>query len=275
MNVKSPVMIYGDGMTQTVFSGDHSFGDNYTTFKSYTLASKGPAAILQDLCVRNTAGAAKHQAVALLVGGDKSIINRCRLEGYQDTLYAHSKRQFYRDCTITGTIDFVFGDAAVVLQNCTLIAKKPLAAQKNMVTAQGRSDPNQNTGISLQLCNFVPSPQLAPVVDRFPTFLGRPWQKFSRTMVMESFIGAHINPAGWYEWSGTLFLDTLWFGEYSNRGPGSSTKNRVKWSTFHAVSDRSVAAKFTVAKLLHDEEEQWVIHSGVDCMEGLLPHEIN
>ncbi|XP_031116882.1 pectinesterase 2.2-like [Ipomoea triloba] len=270
MNAKSPVMIYGDGMTQTVFTGDHSFGDNYTTYNSYTLAAKGPGVILQDLCVRNTAGAAKHQAVALMVGGDKSIINRCFLDGYQDTLYTHSKRQFYRDCTVTGTIDFVFGNAAVVLQNCTLVAKKPGPAQQNMVTAQGRADPNQNTGISLHLCNLTPSPKLKPVIDRFPTFLGRPWRNFARTMVMESYIGAHINPAGWHEWSGTVFLDTLWFGEFSNHGPGSATKSRVKWSTFHAISDRSVASKFTVSGLLQDEEK-WVIQSGVDCMEGLLP----
>nr|GMD54912.1 pectinesterase 2.1-like [Ipomoea batatas] len=271
MNAKSPVMIYGDGMTQTVFTGDHSFGDNYTTYNSYTLAAKGPGVILQDLCVRNTAGAAKHQAVALMVGGDKSIINRCFLDGYQDTLYTHSKRQFYRDCTVTGTIDFVFGDAAVVLQNCTLVAKKPGKAQQNMVTAQGRADPNQNTGISLHLCNLTPSPKLKPVIDRFPTFLGRPWRNFARTMVMESYIGAHINPAGWHEWSGTVFLDTLWFGEFSNHGPGSATKSRVKWSTFHAISDRSVASKFTVSGLLQDDKEKWVIQSGVDCMEGLLP----
>nr|CAD1841035.1 unnamed protein product [Ananas comosus var. bracteatus] len=77
-------------------------------FNSATLAAVGDGLILQDLKIENTAGPKKHQAVALRVGADKAAINRCSIDGYQDTLYAHSLRQFYRDSHISGTIDFIF-----------------------------------------------------------------------------------------------------------------------------------------------------------------------
>ena len=68
-------------------------------------AADGDGFIVQDICFQNTARSQKHQAVALRVGADQSVINRCRIDAYQDTLYAHSLRQFYRDCYITGTVD--------------------------------------------------------------------------------------------------------------------------------------------------------------------------
>ena len=67
------------------------------------------------LTIRNTAGPAVHQAVALRVDLDRSAFFRVAEEGHQDTLYAHSLRQFYRDCRVSGTVDFVFGNGVAVL----------------------------------------------------------------------------------------------------------------------------------------------------------------
>ncbi|KAJ6672854.1 PECTINESTERASE/PECTINESTERASE INHIBITOR 61-RELATED [Salix viminalis] len=96
--------------------------------------------------------------------------------GYQDTLYVHSNRQFFRECNIYGTVDFIFGNAAVVLQNCSIYARKPMASQKNTITAQNRKDPNQNTGISIHACRILAGSDLAPSKGSFPTYLGRPWK---------------------------------------------------------------------------------------------------
>ncbi|XP_057436880.1 pectinesterase 2.1-like [Lotus japonicus] len=154
---KTNVMLVGDGMDATVITGNLNVIDGSTTFQSATVAAVGDGFIAQDIWFQNTAGPEKHQAVALRVGADQSDINRCRIDAYQDTLYAHTNRQFYRDSFITGTVDFIFGNTAVVFQKCNLVARKPMSNQNNMVTAQGREDPNQVTGTSIQQCNLTPS----------------------------------------------------------------------------------------------------------------------
>ncbi|KAA8523719.1 hypothetical protein F0562_010142 [Nyssa sinensis] len=264
---KKNVMIVGDGMNLTIITGSLNVVDGSTTFRSATLAAVGDGFIAQDIWIQNTAGPEKHQAVALRVGADQSVINRCRIDAYQDTLYTHSLRQFYRDCFITGTVDFIFGNAAVVFQNCKLIARKPMANQKNMVTAQGRIDPNQNTGTSIQNCDIIASPDLAPVQSSFPTYLGRPWKEYSRTVVMQSYISDHIHPAGWSEWSGDFALRTLYYGEYLNRGPGAGTSSRVNWAGYHVITSPDEAKKFTVAELI--QGGTWLTSTGVAFTEGL------
>ncbi|KAG4928615.1 hypothetical protein JHK85_055101 [Glycine max] len=92
--------------------------------------------VAMNITFRNTAGPSKHQAVAVRNGADMSTFYSCSFEGYQDTLYTHSLRQFYRECDIYGTVDFIFGNAAVVLQNCNMYPRLPMSGQFNAITAQ-------------------------------------------------------------------------------------------------------------------------------------------
>lgn len=144
--------------------------------------------------------------MAVRNSADFSTFYRCSFEGYQDTLYVHSLRQFYKECDIYGTIDFIFGNAAAVFQTCNLYVRKPLLEQKNTITAQGRTDLNQNTGISIQNCTVEAAPGLASNLSSNLNYLGRPWKQYSRTVFMESYIGEFISPNGWLEWNGTFGL---------------------------------------------------------------------
>ncbi|KAK9071179.1 hypothetical protein SSX86_009747 [Deinandra increscens subsp. villosa] len=144
---KTNIMMIGDGMDQTVMSGNRSYIDGWTTYRSATFAVKGKGFIARDMRFENTAGPEKHQAVAFRSDSDLSVVFRCAITGYQDTLYAHSMRQFYRNCLIKGTVDFIFGDGVVVFQNCDILAVKGLPNQKNTITAQGRKEPTQPSGI--------------------------------------------------------------------------------------------------------------------------------
>ncbi|KAB2081680.1 hypothetical protein ES319_A05G147600v1 [Gossypium barbadense] len=264
---KSNIMFIGDGRTKTIITGSRNVVDGSTTFHSATVAAVGEKFLARDITFQNTAGPSKHQAVALRVGSDLSAFYNCDMLAYQDTLYVHSNRQFYVNCLVAGTVDFIFGNAAAVFQNCDIHARKPNSGQKNMVTAQGRTDPNQNTGIVIQKCRIGATSDLQPVRKNFPTYLGRPWKEYSRTVVMQSTISDVIQPAGWHEWSGSFALKTLFYAEYQNTGAGASTSARVKWGGYKVITSASEAQAFTPGRFIAGGS--WLSSTGFPFALGL------
>ncbi|KAF0888092.1 hypothetical protein E2562_010800 [Oryza meyeriana var. granulata] len=264
---KRNLMFIGDGIGKTVIKASRNVVDGSTTFRSATVAVVSSNFLARDLTIENSAGPSKQQAVALRVGADLSAFYRCSFVGYQDTLYVHSLRQFFRECDIYGTIDFIFGNSAVVFQSCNLYARRPLPNQSNVYTAQGREDPNQNTGISIQKCKVAAASDLAAVQSSFKTYLGRPWKQYSRTVFMQSELDSVVNPAGWLEWSGNFALDTLYYGEYQNTGPGASTSTRVKWKGYRVITSASEASTFTVGSFI--DGDVWLAGTSVPFSVGL------
>ncbi|KAI6696209.1 hypothetical protein NL676_016328 [Syzygium grande] len=261
------IMMVGDGLRYTIITGSRSVGGGFTTFNSATVAVTGDGFIARGITFQNTAGPQNHQAVALRSGSDLSVFYHCGFLGYQDTLYVHSERQFYKECYIYGTVDFIFGNAAVVLQNCMIYARRPMSGQKNVITAQGRTDPNQNTGISIHNSRVMASSDLQPVLSSFKSYLGRPWKQYSRTIFLQTYLDTLIDPAGWLEWDGSFALSTLYYGEYKNLGPAASTSSRVKWPGYRVIKSTSEASKFTVANFLAGQS--WLPATGVPFTAGL------
>ncbi|KAK7353354.1 hypothetical protein VNO80_18800 [Phaseolus coccineus] len=265
---KTNVMFIGDGKGKTVITGGKNYMDNLTTFHTASFAASGTGFIAKDMTFENYAGPGNHQAVALRVGADHAVVYRCNVIGYQDTMYVHSNRQFYRECDIYGTVDFIFGNAAVVFQNCSIWARKPMALQKNTITAQNRKDPNQNTGISIHNCRILATPDLEASKGGYPTYLGRPWKLYARTVYMLSYIGDHVHPRGWLEWNTSSFaLDTLYYGEYMNSGPGAALGQRVNWAGYRAINSTGEASRFTVGQFISGSS--WLPSTGVSFVAGL------
>ncbi|KAL6532489.1 hypothetical protein OROGR_014459 [Orobanche gracilis] len=263
------VMFIGDGPTKTKIIGNRSKIGGWETFWTATVAIEGDNFIAKDIGFENNAGPDMHQAVALRVSGDKSIFHNCRIDGFQDTLYAHNHRQYYRDCTISGTIDFIFGNARAVLQNCTLLIRKPLENQRLcMVTAQGRTLVNQTSAVVLQNCRIMPGADY-PVEDKsYRAYLGRPWKEFSRTIVMDSQIDGLINPDGWSSWNeSSVHLDTCWYAEVNNNGPGADLTRRVKWPGIKSVSIEE-ANSFTPGEYMVGDS--WIADKGIPYDSGRM-----
>ncbi|KAJ0099806.1 hypothetical protein Patl1_19900 [Pistacia atlantica] len=152
-------------------------------------------------------------------------------------------------------------------QAVALRSEGPMDKQKNTVTAQGRTDPNQNTGISIHNSRVMAAPDLAPVLSSFKTYLGRPWKEYSRTVFMQTYLDTLVDPAGWLEWDGDFALDTLYYGEYKNLGPVASTSGRVKWGGYRVITSSSEASKFTVANFIAGNS--WLPATGVPYTSGL------
>ncbi|XP_026430207.1 pectinesterase-like [Papaver somniferum] len=259
------VTMYGDGPEKTVVTGSKNFVDGVRTFQTATFVALGDGFMARDMCFKNTAGPEKHQAVALRVQSDRSVFYNCRIDGYQDTLYTQTHRQFYTNCTVLGTIDFIFGDASAIIQDSTLIVRRPLDNQQNSVTAQGRADKRETTGLVIQNCIIKANYALLPVKFKIKSYLGRPWKEYSRTIIMESMIGNLIAPEGWMPWQGDFALKTLNYVEYENKGPGAATGARVKWPGYKSSMTKDEAMKYTVEPFLGD----WVKPTGVPVQIGL------
>lgn len=190
------------------------------------------------LTIENTAGPDVQQAVAFASDSDLSYIENCEFLGHQDTLYAHSLRQFYNSCRIEGTVDFIFGNSASIFQDCQILVRprqlNPEKGEDNVVAAVGRTDPSQSTGFVFQNCVVNGTDKYMEIYHKNPkvhrNFLGRPWKEFSRTVYINCYLEALINPQGWMPWVGDFALQTLYYGEFNSSGPGGNSSQRVTWS---------------------------------------------
>ncbi|XP_021774344.1 pectinesterase-like [Chenopodium quinoa] len=249
---KTNIVLIGDGAEVTKITANRQISE-FSTSETATFTVLGDGFMAQDIAFENNAGSESGQAVALLCSANHAIFYRCKVIGYHDTLYAKEGSQFYRECDIYGTVDFIFGFATAVFQKCNLYGR---VSEYQIVTytAQGRQSLDQNSGFTLQGCNFTSAPEDG-LRTNISGFLGRPWFPYSTVMVMESFLDRLISPSGWEEWPNTTDSNAIYL-EYRNLGPGADTSRRVKWSGFKVVEDASEALPYTASQLIQGNE--WI-----------------
>jgi len=218
--------------------GKDAFGkDNFTTYTSYTVLVQGNDFIAENLTITNAAGQVG-QAVALHIEGDRCAVINCRLLGNQDTLYAATEgsRQFYKDCYIEGTTDFIFGEATVVFQHCIINSLK-----NSFITAPATT-PRQQFGFVFFDCTLTPADTSVTKV-----YLGRPWRPYGKTVYINTNMGNHILKEGWDNWRNPENEKTAFFAEYQSKGKGAEAKGRVPWSHQLGAVDFK---KYTVKNIL-------------------------
>ena len=156
------------------------------------------------------------QAVAVRTMGDKQIFRNCRFLGSQDTLFVDGQRIYFRDCYIEGRIDFIFGVATAVFENCHVHSKNG-----GVITAAG-TKPETPFGFVFLKCKLTGADGKA--------YLGRPWLPGAATAFIECMLGEHVVSEGWSEWRGTENHKSARFFEYRNTGPGATTRKRPPWT---------------------------------------------
>ncbi|KAK1402436.1 Pectinesterase [Heracleum sosnowskyi] len=255
------ILLVGDGVGKTVITGNRRVEDGFSLQDCATFKVTGDGFKAFLITFENAAGDIG-RAVAMASSSDLSVFYHCTFKGYQDTLYVTSNRQFYKKCQIFGTVDFIFGNAAAVFQDCTIYARKPKPGGGLVVTAQSREHPYENTGITIHRCGLMRAPELKPF-PQYKAFLGRPWKEFARTAYLRSSISDLVDPAGWMTWEGAppSRSRTVDYGEFENTGPGASTNRRVKWRGYHVIRDLQTAAAYDVTNLINGK--LWLPATGV------------
>lgn len=84
---------------------------------------------------------------------------------------------------------------------------------------------------------------------------------------MYSKMESVVDPKGWLEWDGDFALNTLYYGEYMNRGPGSNTSARVTWPGYRVINASTEASQFTVANFI--QGNQWLPATGIPFFPNL------
>lgn len=141
-----------------------------------------------------------------------------------------------------------------------------MPGQFTVITAQSKDDPEENTGISIQNCSILATEDLYAKASEVKSYLGRPWKNYSTAVILVSYIDDFIDAEGWTEWSGDQGLETLYYGEYNNYGPGSATDNRVDWTGYH-VMEYYDAYDFTVSQLITGDE--WLDSTSIPYDDGI------
>ena len=241
---KEGTIITNDDFTGKPYPGKDASGrDKFMTFTTYTVLVQGNDFHAENLTIQNTAGRVG-QAVALHVEGDRCMISNCRLLGNQDTLYTatQNSRQYYKDCYIEGTTDFIFGEATCVFQRCTI---KSLS--DSYITAAS-TRPGQKYGYVFFDCKLVAGTEAKKV------YLGRPWRPYAKTVFINTDMGNHILPVGWDNWRNAQNEKTAYYAEYNSTGDGANLRDRAKWSK---QLSKKEAKKYTLQNIFNNGEA-WV-----------------
>jgi pectinesterase len=213
-NVDSTIVVWND------YSGKpDGTGKNINTFTSSTCLVAGNRITFENITFVNSAGRVG-QAVALHVEGDRCVFRNCKLIGNQDTLFAagENSRQYFVDCTIEGTTDFIFGPSTAVFENCTIRSKAD-----SYITAASTL-PTKAFGFVFIHCTLVANSEATRV------YLGRPWRLYASTAFLDCRLGSHILPVGWHNWNKPEAENSVRYYEYESSGPGANPAARVPWS---------------------------------------------
>lgn len=241
---KAMVKIIGESLTETIIQYDdfaqkkNIFGEEKGTTGSSGFYVFGNEFSAQNITFQNTSGPVG-QAVAVWVKGDKVQFRNCRFLGFQDTLYTYGyeSRQYYYNCYIEGTVDFIFGSSTALFEKCTIYAKND-----GYYTAASTPQ-NKEYGYVFKNCTFTGSAQ----ANTF--YLGRPWRPYAKVVIMESVLDKQVKPEGWNNWDKVSNESTSYYAEYKNTGVGADTSKRVKWS--HQLTDDE-AKKYTKENIFGD-----------------------
>ncbi|MEH7548851.1 MULTISPECIES: pectinesterase family protein [Bacillaceae] len=245
-----------------------SNGEKMGTFGSYSTIITGDGFLAKNITFENSAGPGSiiGQAVAVYVDADQIQFQNCSFFGNQDTLFTAPLppkplegnrfggprdgmekkvgRSYFCDCYIEGEVDFIFGSATTVFQNCE-IHSLDLSKKVNGYITAASTPIDQKFGYVFFDCKLTS--HAAPQT----VYLGRPWRDYAKTVFLNCWMGEHIKKEGWHNWEKQHAEKTAFYAEYNSRGPGGCMEQRVPWAK--VLSDEE-AKEYTLENIFGANE---------------------
>lgn len=271
---KNNISLIGENEDNTKITYDDSAnkllpnGEKMRTFNSYSVFIDGEDFIAENITFENSAGDGSKvgQAVAVYLDGDRAILKKCKLLGHQDTLFTgplppkpikgnsfggpkdgkerRKVRQYFENCFIRGDVDFIFGSATAVFNQCEIFSNNRNKQVNGYITAA--STPKENKyGYVFINCKFMSDAKPHSV------YLGRPWRDYAKTAFINCFMDEHIILEGFHDWNKTHAQELVEYVEYNNYGTGVVTDKRVKWA--RQLSEEE-AKEYTIIKVLSGKD---------------------
>ncbi|TGE25838.1 T9SS type A sorting domain-containing protein [Hymenobacter aquaticus] len=253
------LQLIGQSVANTVLTYDDYSGKpmpgggTYGTSTSASVTINAPDFSALNITFENTTGDAP-QALAINVNADRAVFKNCRFLGGQDTVLANGNglRQYFRDCYIDGTVDFIFGSSRAVFERCVVYAKTRQDGLSGSYITAANTQPGQAYGYVFRNCTIPANRGTTSYV------LGRPWQNSTgSTPLAENKVvwlkttmaTGIIKPEGWSTWDAGTNTALITYAEYQSRkfdGRPINVSQRVSWSKQYTAAD---TAQYTVANL--------------------------
>jgi pectinesterase len=243
-SLKSFITLVGEDKFNTILTyNDHTgkispSGQTISTRTSWSFKVLADHFTARNLSFRNDAGFNAGQAVAVESDGDYGRFINCRFTGFQDVLLIDGKqgRQYFKDCYIEGTTDFIFGGATAWFDNCTI------HSLKNSHVTAASTPKEQVYGYVFNHCRLTGDTSLHLVS------LGRPWRPYAKVVYLNSYMDAHIKAEGWSVWNNNDNHKTTYYAEYKSKGPGANPHKRLAWT--HQLTKKE-ARQYTFKRVLN------------------------
>uniref|UniRef100_F4C1S8 Pectinesterase n=1 Tax=Sphingobacterium sp. (strain 21) TaxID=743722 RepID=F4C1S8_SPHS2 len=248
---KRRVKLLGEDPHKTLLTYDNfaaklnpETGKNYGTTGSSSFFIEADDFTAENLTFANSSGPVG-QAVAVNITGNRVAFKNCRFLGFQDTLYTKGPQddkskeslQYFENCYIEGTVDFVFGAATALFMECELHSKGD-----GYVTAASTPQ-DKFYGYVFINC------KLTAANAAISAALGRPWRPYSKVVYINCDMGEHIRPEGWDNWGKEENERTVFYAEYNSQGAGANSDKRVDWAKMLNKED---VEEYTKEKILGD-----------------------
>ena len=187
------------------------------------------------------------RALAVLIQADKVVFEDCSLLGYQDTLELFKGRQYFVNCYISGTTDFIFGtNNTTYFEKCEIHSIYNGSNDGGYITAFKGNNADANDyvtyGAIFDDCHFTADEKVVSKGDTVTnkdgstftaesgnTAIGRTWGPYAAVAVINSEIDGHVSTKTSEFKRNDRYVNmsvapneaTVKFVEYNNTGDGA------------------------------------------------------